>query len=203
MKLLILGATGPTGRQLVSRALEAGHSVAALVRDPRKVTELIEVIEGDATNASAVAGAARGRDAIVSALGTSKSLKGGIMMRTVPVLLPAMQQNGVKRLILQSSFGVAESFVEATTIQKFFFRTFLRSIYADKAKADAMIEASPLEWTIVRPVRLTNGPRTGKYRVSERFDARGPKSVSRADVADFVIREVNERAWIRKIAVIS
>jgi nucleoside-diphosphate-sugar epimerase len=60
MKLLILGATGPTGHQLVSRALEAGHSVAALVRDPRKVTETIEVIEGDATNASAVAGAARG-----------------------------------------------------------------------------------------------------------------------------------------------
>ncbi|HEY8184241.1 MAG TPA: NAD(P)-binding oxidoreductase [Thermoanaerobaculia bacterium] len=203
MKLLILGATGPTGHQLVSRALEAGHSVAALVRDPRKVTETIEVIEGDATNASAVAGAARGRDAIVSALGTSKSLKGGIMMRAVPVLLPAMQQNGVKRLIFQSSFGVAESFDEATAIQKFFFRTLLRSIYADKAKADAMIEASPLEWTIVRPVRLTNGPRTGKYHVSERFDARGPKSVSRADVADFMIGELTERKWIRKIAVIA
>jgi len=203
MKLLILGATGPTGHQLVSRALEAGHSVAALVRDPRKVTESIEVIQGDATKASAVADAARGRDAIVSALGTSKSLKGGIMMRAVPVLLPAMRQNGVKRLILQSSFGVAESFDEATAIQKFFFRTLLRSIYADKAKADAMIEGSALEWTIVRPVRLTNGPRTGKYRVSERFDARGPKSVSRADVADFMIRELTERKWIRKIAVIA
>ena len=203
MKLLILGATGPTGHQLVSRALEAGHSVAALVRDPRKVTESIEVIQGDATNASAVADAARGRDAIVSALGSSNSLKGGIMMRAVPVLLPAMQQNGVKRLILQSSFGVAESFDEATAIQKFFFRTLLRSIYADKAKADAMIEGSALEWTIVRPVRLTNGPRSGKYRVSERFDARGPKNVSRGDVADFMIRELTERKWIRKIAVIA
>jgi len=203
MKLLILGGTGSTGHHLVQQALEAGHSVAALARDPRKVTEPIEVIEGDATDASTVAGAARGRDAIVSALGSSNSLKGGIMMRAVPVLLAAMQQNGVKRLILQSSFGVAESFDEATAIQKFFFHTLLRSIYADKAKADAMIEASPLEWTIVRPVRLTNGPRTGKYRVSERFDARGPKSVSRADVADFMIRELTEREWIRKIAVIA
>lgn len=203
MKLLILGATGPTGHQLVQQALEAGHSVAALVRDPRKVTEKIEVIEGDATNQSAVAGVVGGRDAILSALGTSNSLKGGIMTRAVAVLLPAMQQAGVKRLILESAFGVAESFDDATAIQKFFFRTFLRSIYPDKAKADAMIEASPLEWTIVRPVRLTNGPRTGRYRVSERFDARGSTTVSRADVADFMIRELTERAWIRKLPVIA
>src|SRR5260221_5811981 len=102
MKVLILGATGPTGHQLVRQALDAGHSVAALARDPRKVTESIEVIEGDATNASAVAGAVRGRDAIVSALGTSKSFKGGIMTRAVAVLLPAMQQAGVNSLILES-----------------------------------------------------------------------------------------------------
>ena len=78
MKLLILGATGPTGQQLVSQALEAGHSVAALARDPRKITESIEVIEGDATNARDIAGAVRGREAVLSALGTSKSFKGGI-----------------------------------------------------------------------------------------------------------------------------
>ena len=114
-----------------------------------------------------------------------------------------MQQTGVKRLILQSSFGVGESFSDASAIQKFFYRTVLRSLYADKAKADAMIEASPFEWTIVRPVRLTNGSRTGQYRVRERFDAGGFPSVSRADVADFMIRELTERAWIRKIPVIA
>ena len=203
MKLLILGATGPTGHQLVSQALEAGHSVAALARDPRKVTESIEVIEGDATNASDIAGAVRGREAILSALGTSKSFKGGIMTRAMAVLLPAMQQTGVKRLILESAYGVAESFSDANAIQRFFFRTVLRSIYADKAEADAMIQASPLEWTIVRPVRLTNGPRTGKYRVAERFEARGMPGVSRADVADFMIRELTERAWVRKAPVVA
>ena len=202
MKLLILGATGAQGRELVKQSLEAGHFVAALVRDPRKVTEPIEVIEGDATDSSAIADAVRGRDAIVSALGTSNSLKGGIMTRAVAVLLPAMQQANVKRLILESAFGVGETFNDATAIQKFFFRTFLRSIYPDKATADAMIEASPLEWTIVRPVRLTKGPRTGKYRVSERYD-RGSASVSRADVADFMIRELTERAWIRRLPVIA
>ena len=77
MNLLILGATGPTGHQLVQRALDAGHSVAALVRDPRKVTESIEIIQGDATNSIAVAAAVKGRDAVLSALGTSRSFKGG------------------------------------------------------------------------------------------------------------------------------
>jgi putative NADH-flavin reductase len=203
MKLLILGATGPTGHLLVKQALEAGHSVAALARDPRKVTEPIEVIEGDATNASTVAGAVRGRDAVLSALGTSKSLKGGVMMRAVAVLLPAMQQANVTRLILESAWGVGESYRDASSMQKFFYRTMLRSIYADKEKADAMIVASPLEWTIARPVRLTNGPRTGQYRVVERLQVGGLPSVSRADVADFMIRELTERAWVRKLPVIA
>ena len=109
MKLLILGATGPTGRQLVRQALEAGHSVAALVRDRAKVSEAIEVIQGDATDSGVVAASVRGCDAVLSALGTSKSLKGGIMTRAVVVLLPAMEQAGVKRLILVSAFGVGDS----------------------------------------------------------------------------------------------
>ena len=203
MRLLILGATGPQGHELVRQALDASHSVAALARDPKKVTERIEVIEGDATDASVLAAAIRGRDAVVSALGTSKSLRGGIMSRAVAALLPAMQQNGVQRLILESAYGVGDSFRDANALQKFFFRTLLGSIYADKAKADAVIAASPLEWTIVRPVRLTNGPHTGKYRVVERLSAGGMPAVSRADVADFMIRELTERAWIRKLPVIA
>jgi putative NADH-flavin reductase len=203
MKLLILGATGLTGRQLVRQALDAGHSVADLVRDEPKVTDSVEVIRGDATNASVVASAVRGRDAVLSALGTSKSFKGGIMTRAVTVLLSAMEQAGVKRLLLVSAFGVGESFNEASAIQKFFFRTVLRSIYADKEKADAMIQASALLWTIVRPVALTNGPRTGKYRVGEHLQLRGFPKVSRADVADFMIRELTEQAWVRKTVVIA
>ncbi|HEX9406038.1 MAG TPA: SDR family oxidoreductase [Thermoanaerobaculia bacterium] len=205
MKLLILGATGPTGRQIVKQALDVGYAVAALVRDPKKLHEArtIEVIRGDATDTTAVRNAVRGRDAVLSALGTSKSLKGGIMTRATTVLLPALEQAGVKRLILMSAFGVGDSFKDASTIQKFFFRTVLRSIYTDKAKADAVITASPVEWTIVRPVALTNGPRTGKYRVGEHLEVRGFPRVSRADVADFILGELTESAWVRKIVVMS
>ena len=201
MKLLILGATGATGRQLVTQALDAVHAVAALVRDPGKLDERrpIEIIKGDAKSAETIAAAVRGRDAVLSALGTGKSFRGDIASRAAANLL----RSDVKRLIFMSAFGVGDSFNDATLLQRFFFRTLLRSIYADKAKADALIQQSPIEWTIVRPVGLTNGPRTGKYRVGEHLGLRGFPTVSRADVADFMVRELTERAWIRKAVVIS
>jgi uncharacterized protein YbjT (DUF2867 family) len=199
MKLLILGATGPTGQQLLTQALETGHEVAALVRDPAKITASVEVIRGDATDAAAIAGAARGRDAVLSALGTGKSFRGDVVSRAAANLIAA----SVQRLVFVSAFGVGESFSEAALPQKFFFRTLLRSIYADKAKADEMIRASNAEWTIVRPVMLTNGPRTGQYRVLEHARLSGFPKVSRADVADFMIRELTERKWIRKTVVIT
>lgn len=199
MKLLILGATGPTGQQLVTQALESGHDVAVLVRDPARITGPVEVIRGDATDASAIAGACSGRDAVLSALGTGKSFRGDVVSRAAANLVAS----GVNRLLLVSAFGVGESFSEAAWQQKLFFRTLLRSIYADKAKADEMIRASSAEWTIVRPVMLTNGPRTGKYRALEHVRLGGFPKVSRADVADFMVRELAERKWIRKTVVIT
>jgi putative NADH-flavin reductase len=199
VKLLILGATGATGQQLVTQALESGHEVAALVRDPARITASVEVIRGDATDATAIAGASRGRDAVLSALGTGKSFRGDVVSRAAANLIAA----SVQRLLFVSAFGVGESFSEAALQQKFFFRTLLRGIYADKAKADAMIRASNAEWTIVRPVMLTNGPRTGEYRVLEHVRLGGFPKVSRADVAEFMIRELTERKWIRKTVVIT
>jgi len=199
VKLLILGATGPTGQQLVAQALEAGHQVAALVRAESNLPSPVEVIRGDGRDPAAIAGAARGRDAVLSALGTGKSLKGGIASRAAANLVAA----SVKRLIFMSSFGVGDSFDDATLPQKLIFSTLLRSIYADKAKADATIQSSSLDWTIVRPVMLTNGPHTGAYRVGENLHPHGFPKISRADVADFMIRELTERTWIRKTVVIS
>ena len=199
MNLLILGATGPTGQQLVAQALEAGHHVAALVRGESNLPPTAEVIRGDGRDPAAIAGAARGRDAVLSALGTSKSLKGGIASRAAANLVAA----NVKRLIFMSSFGVGDSFDDASLPQKLMFRTLLRSIYADKAIADATLQSSSLDWTIVRPVMLTNGPHTGAYRLTEHLQPQGFPKISRADVADFMIRELIERAWTRKTVVIS
>jgi len=198
MKLLILGATGPTGRELVKQALAAGHEVAALVRGSANIGG-VEVIRGDATDASTVTSAVRGRDAILSALGTGKSFKSrDLMSRVAPNLIAAG-----KRLLFVSAAGVGESFNEMPPFGKLFFRTLLRGIYADKAKADDAIRASTLESTIVRPMMLTNGPRTGSYRVAEHLPLHGMPKISRADVADFMIRELTERQWIRKTVIIA
>jgi len=197
MKLLILGATGPTGRELVKQALAAGHEVAALVRGPATI-DRVEVIRGDATDAAAMANAIRGRDAVLSALGTGKSFKSGdLMTRVAPNL------DSAKRLLFVSAAGVGESFNEMPPFGKLFFRTLLRGIYADKAKADDTIRASKTEWTIIRPTVLTNGPRTGSYRVAEHLPLHGMPKISRADVADFMIRELADRKWIRKTVIIS
>ena len=200
MKLLILGATGPTGRELVMQALGAGHSVAALARDPAKVTEKIEIIQGDATDAATIANAVRGRDAVLSALGVGKTFKSRDLMTQAAA---SLVKADIKRLLFVSAAGVGESFNEMPPFGKLFFRTLLRSIYADKAKADDAIRASKVEWTIVRPVMLTNGPRTGSYRVAEHLPLHGMPKISRADVADFMLRELVERKWIRKTVVIA
>jgi len=201
VNLLILGASGPTGRHLVSQALEAGHSVAALVRDPAKLNEpRVEIIQGDATDSATIASAVRGRDAVLSALGTGKSFKSGqVVSRAAANVVAA----NVKRLLWVSAFGVGESFADARLLQRTFFRTLLSDVYVDKKIADDLIRKSSAEWTIVLPVGLRNGPRTGNYRAGEHLEVSVFPTINRADVADFMIHELGERKWVRKTVEIS
>jgi putative NADH-flavin reductase len=174
--------------------------VAALVRDPSKMTERVEIIQGDARDAATIANAVRGRDAVLSALGTGKSFKAaGIMTRAAENLVAA----NFKRLLLVSAFGVGDSYADATLLQKIFFNLLLRGIYADKKVSDDIIRKSPGEWTIVLPTGLRNGPRTGKYRVGEHLKVSAFPMIHRADVADFMLRELGERKWIRRTVEIS
>lgn len=199
MKLLILGATGPTGRHLVAQALDAGHEVAALVRGAATF-ERVEIIRGDATDAATIANAVRGREAVLSALGTGKSFKSGeVVSRAAKNVVAA----NAKRLLWVSAFGVGESFSDAPLLPRIFFRTLLREVYADKKIADDLIRNSGAEWTIVLPTGLRNGPRTGKYRAGEHLEVSQLPAINRADVADFMIRELAERKWVRKTVEIS
>ncbi len=206
MKLLILGATGPTGRHLLDQALIAGHDVTALVRNVNRLTTThprLAAVSGDATDAALLERTIRGRDAVLSALGAGNSLISEIASRAVAALIPAMRSQAVGRIIFLSAFGVGESFTQARSMQKLIYRTLIRLIFADKAKADTMIRNSGLEWTLVYPTMLTNGPRTGSYRVGEHLVMKGVTKISRADVAEFMLAQLSTDEWVNRTAVIS
>ena len=206
MQLLILGATGPTGQNLVRLALENFHQVTALVREPAKLSlshENLTIIKGDVLDETTLTNSLKGKDAVLSALGNGKSLKSSnLMVSAVNNLIPCMKATNVKRLVFLSAFGVGESFVQANFIQRLIFRTFLKNIYSDKTKADDMVGHSSLDWTLVYPVVLTNGPSTSKYKVGENLPMKGMPKISRADVAEFMLRQLTDNTYLRKTVIL-
>lgn len=202
--LFILGATGGTGKQLVAQALEAGHDVVALVRDPAKAPPgqpRLRVVIGDIlTDPAPLAEALRGRDAVVSALGVGRALRpGGLIARGTPVLIDAMRGAGVRRLVYTSAIGVGDSFADAPLFSRTLIRVLLRNVYEDKAAGEESVQRSGLDWTIVQPAQLTDGPLTGSYLAGEGIRHRGMPRISRADVAHFLLGRLADSSSIGKI----
>ncbi|MES1217503.1 MAG: SDR family oxidoreductase [Bacteroidota bacterium] len=206
MNILILGATGATGLELVNQALTQGHVVTAFVRDPSKlkiIHEKLTVIKGNVLDKDVLIKPLKGKDAVLSALGVGKSLKSSnLISNAVSLLIPAMNATNIKRLIFLSAFGVGQTFKQASFIQKLIFRTFLKNIYADKSKADEQILGSTLDWTLVYPVVLTNAPARGKYKAAEKLQMKGMPKISRADVADFMLRQLTDDMFLRKTPIV-
>jgi len=208
MKLVVFGATGGTGQLVAEQALQQGHDVLAFVRNPDKLRisdTRLRVIQGDITeNGSRVEEAVRGQNVVISALGRRNSLKSAdLISRSMRAIVPAMEHQGVRRVIVVSAFGVGESYHYAPLIPRIMFRLLLGDIFADKKAGEDYVRQSRLDWTLVYPVLLTNGPRTGKYRVGERLDLNGVPKISRADVADFILTQLRDATYLRRIALIS
>lgn len=206
MKVLILGATGPTGRELVSQALEQQHEVTVFARKPTEFPRRIRVVQGDTMREpEAIADAVKGQDAVLSALGTGKVLfPNRIQERSLGNLVPAMERAGVKRLIVMSAFGVGDTLRDASLVQRMIYATLLSAVFSDKARGEETVRASSLDWTIVYPTVLNDGPRTGKYRIGERIEGLdGLPSISRADVAHFMLGELAAGAYVRRGVVIT
>lgn len=206
MKILILGATGRTGQHLVSQSLAQNYEVTALARDPSKITinhPMLTVIKGDALDKKLLMQITKGKDAVISSLGCGNSLKShDLIANAVELLIPSMLESNVSRLIFLSAFGVGESFVQANAIQKFIFRVPLKNIFADKEKGEKGIRNSKLNWTIVYPVVLTNKSLTGKYKVGEHLPMKGLPKISRADVAEFMIKQLADDSYIKRLPIV-
>ena len=205
MKLLVLGATGPTGREVVSQAIELGHEVTAFARRPEGVTQKVRVIQGDAMrDPYSIAEALQGQEAVVSALGLGKVLiPNRFTERTISNIVPAMERAGVKRLVWMSSFGVGDTARAAPLPMRLAYSTLLYAVFRDKEVGEAELRKSALDWTIVYPTTLTDGPKTASYRAGEELKLEGMPSISRADVAHFMLHEVGANAYVRRGVVLS
>ena len=189
MKLVVFGASGATGEELVAQALAKDHAVTAFARRPHAP---------GTRDAAAVAEAVRGQDAVISTLGVRNTFfPSALMQRSVANIVAAMDAAGVKRFVLMSAYGVGASRDDAPLLPRLIYCTFLRAIFADKEVAEERLRASALDWTIVYPVLLTNGPRTGHYRAGERLELHGLPTISRADVADFMLGEIASPRYLR------
>ena len=147
----------------------------------------MNVIVGDATAFDDVVNAMAGQDAVISALGRGKSVRAdGLFTRAAEAVVAAATETDVSRLVWLSSFGVGDTYASANTVQKLMYRTFLRDIYANKKVAEVLIRSSGLDWTLVYPSALTNGPARGVYRADDRVKMKLLATVSRAYVAEFM-----------------
>lgn len=203
MQVLILGATGGTGRELVKQALGHGHSVRVMARDPDRVKTVhprLEVVKGDIADTAALTAAAKGQDAVLSALGVNERKPNTILSDGVRNLLTAMKRQKVKRLIFVSSLGVGDSKGQLGPMYNWvLLPTLLKNIFADKERAEEAIRESSAEWTIVRPGALGNKLLTGKYRAgADAAKKRWLPRVGRADVADFMLDALEHGRHVRE-----
>jgi len=204
MRVVVLGATGATGIEIVNRALELGHSVTAFVRSPEKLLkrfgDRIDVVRGNVLEAGELQQVIRGHDAVLSGFGPRVPVQNGdedLVARFTSALTKAMSASGVRRVVVES---VAFLFKDSLLPPAYFLgRLLFPGIVKDWEVAESVLQASVLDWTIVRPPRLTDKPRSGKYRFREGHLPNLAFSISRADVADFMVRSLENGVYVRKI----
>jgi putative NADH-flavin reductase len=206
MRLFILGATGGIGRQLVDQALERHHGVTAFVRSPQKLGarhDGLTMIPGDVRNADAMSRALAGHDAVLSTLGPRGLARNTITSDSALATIAAMRSAGIDRLLV---VGVAALFPDIGMLGHLLRNTLLHNIADDSAEMERIVKASGLDWTIVRPPRLTNGPRREHYGVADDRlpnGAGGNATIGRADVAHFMLDEVEQPGHMRRVVGIA
>ena len=200
MNLTVLGATGPTGTQLVEQALAAGHHVTALARSPEKLTITnpnLHVVQGDATDRAAVSQAMKGADAVISTLGA----KGLVIAAATGAIVAVAKQEGPQRIVMLSTFAVARDRLKPAS--KLLTGMAMGPQIKDKTAGEEALRASGLDWTIVYATKLTNGPKTEPTVVPETTKVGVSHKISRADVASFLLQAATDGLYSRRAVIIT
>jgi len=202
IRVLVIGATGGTGREIVQQALGQGHQVTAFVRDPAKLRiehGNLRVAKGDVLDYASVESAMRGQNAVLSALGHRRFFyPNKIQSVGMGNILGAMKSCDVPRLICETALGIGSSVGRLGLPHTFFILPLILAFYMwDKIRQEELIMASDRDWVIVRPGVLTNGAARGNYRhgpdVGNYF---WPVAISRADVADFMLKQLRDDTYL-------
>ena len=207
MKVIIFGATGTVGVEIVKQALKKGYEVTAFVRNPEKVQNLnhgnLTICKGNVLNLNEVENSIHNHDAVLCALGDGKA--GKIRALGTRNIVAAMNKAGIKRLICQTTLGMGESYGNLNFIWKhIMFGMLLKKAFHDHQLQEQYILHSHIDYTIVRPSALTNVTITGEYKIG--FDGAFKKlnlKISRADVADFMLSQLQTDGYIKKAVSIS
>ncbi len=208
MKLAVVGATGRTGGLIVTQALNAGHQVKILARNPEKLGTLrsqVTAVQGNVTDPFAVDRLVEGSDVVLSSLGHARDSPRDVLSVAADHIIAAMRRFGVRRLVVLASVAVRDSEDHPTSFQRLLDRVVERAmgtLALDDAAAGRTITSSELDWTIVRAVFLTNGPRTARIKVGH-FSRGAGTRISRADAADFMLACAVEGQHVRSCPLIS
>ena len=208
MRVLIVGASKGIGLETTRQALDAGHDVRALARSATAIAVTnpsLEKIRGDALKTEDVEAALVGVDVVILTLGVRIGdlfMPVHLFSDATRMLIAAMRSQGVKRLICVTGFGAGDSRASISCLQRLPFQIVFGRAYDDKSLQEKLIKESELDWTIARPGVLTSGPRTGRYRILVEASQWRNGIISRADVAEFLVRQIGDQAYIRKTPVL-
>ncbi|HWW98486.1 MAG TPA: NAD(P)H-binding protein [Edaphobacter sp.] len=216
MNIAIFGASGATGTLLTQRCLAAGYNVRALLRTPEKfpLRDRVQVVQGSPFDLASVSQTILGTDAVLSTLGARSLKKEDVLERAVPRIIAAMQEslsqpNPVRRIIVLGSAGALSTSLDKQPawrrwiVQNIVYNTFLKWPVASQISQWNDLSHSDLDWTMVMPPMLTNGPARGIYRIDGEALPPNGNRISRADVADFMMQQIDSPQWIGKGVYIS
>lgn len=206
MRVAIFGASGATGQLLTERALAAGYEVVVLLRTPLAfpLRTHVHIVQGNAFDPITIASTLRGADAVLSALGARSLKKEDVLERAVPLIVAAMQEAGIRRIIALGSAGALPDSLDKQPawrrwiVQNIVYKTLLRNPVASQISQYKTLSSSGLDWTMVMPPMLTNGPGRGHYRIDGDALPRNGSRISRADVADFMMQQLTSEEWKQK-----
>ena len=205
MKISVFGATGGTGREIVEQALAIGTEVTILVRDPARLSDKVRganIVIGNVLDPRKVQEALGGADAVVVSLGNRSDSPENTVSEGTKNIITAMQTLGIKRLVVVTSLGVGDSKNQVPFVFKIVMKTVMRKVMEDKEQQEKLVRESELDWVILRPGELIDGPRTGQYAFGTDQSIMA-EAISRADLAEFTLKQCVDDQFLQKAVAIT